>query len=351
MTGPLARAVAAQRTRLEAGDAGRWEVLSATPGERVVQGALANVLDLIGKERSFGFYHGAVAQAITQAAVAHGGSLGVADLATHETAVLTPLALTLRGGTLHVQPPMSQGVLLLMALQVLDRLDPSPGPAAEHAAIEATLSAFVHRDRVAEGANLMALSLTLDEARASRRSGPRAYLHTAGVAAADARGMVVSSLVSVFDDFGSGVFVPEGGFVLNNRAGGFTDGPNAPGPGRRPVHTLAPALLERPSGPLALATPGADGQVQVLVQILRGLLSDDIGIAELIDRPRWRSENGRLLIERDHPQAAVLAAMGHDLVPLPEGDMRFGGVVAAGLDGGMPFAGADWRRDTWAVVT
>jgi hypothetical protein len=93
------------------------------------------------------------------------------------------------------------------------------------------------------------------------------------------------------------------------------------------------------------------GQVQVLLQIIRGLFANDAGLAELLDRPRWRSENGRLLIERDHPEAAALAGIGHDLVPLPEGDMRFGGVVAAGLDRGVPIAGADWRRETWAAVT
>lgn len=352
MTGTIAEAVAAQRVRLEAGGAGRWEMLSAAPGERVVQGALANVLDLIGKELGFGFYHGAVAEAIAAAAARHGGSLSTADLAGHETPVLAPLTLSLQGGTLHVQPPMSQGVLLLMALRTLQGLGPVANrSSAEHAAIEATLSAFAYRDRAGEGARLLDLPLPVDMERASRRGGPRAYLHTAGVAAADARGMVVSSLVSVFDDFGSAVFVPEGGFVLNNRAAGFTEGPNSPGPGRRPVHTLAPALLERPSGPLALATPGADGQVQVLLQVIRGLFEDEVGLAELLDRSRWRSENGRLLIERDHPEAVALAGMGHDLLSLPEGDMRFGGVVAAGLDRGMPIAGADWRRDTWAAVT
>lgn len=353
MTPALARSVAAQRARLEAGGAGRWEVVRAAPGDRVVQGALAHTLDLIGKERGHGFYRGAVAQAIAAAVAAQGGTLAAGDLAAHETPVLAPLTLALPGATLHVQPPMTQGVLLAMALQALDRLRPGPGAAFEHAAVEATLSAFAHRDRVAEGAGLLALPLEVDMARASGRGGPRAYLHTAGVAAADAAGMVVSSLVSVFDEFGAAVFVPEGGFVLNNRAAGFTGGPNAPAPGRRPVHTLAPALLELPAGPLALATPGADGQVQVLLQLLGGLLFGQAkpDLAALIDRPRWRSESGRLLIDSAHPHAGALAARGHDLVRLPGGDMRFGAVVAAGLAEGVPFAGADWRRTTWASVT
>ena len=351
MTDVLKRAVEAQRARLEAGGASRWEVLSAAPGDRLVQGALANVLDLIGKEHRFGFYHGSVAEAVAKAAGDHNGRLSTKDLAAHETPVLPSLPLSLHGATVHVQPPMSQGVLLLMALRAVEGLGPLAHPAAEHAEIEATLSAFAYRDRAAEGAKLIDLELQVNMARASNRIGPRPYLHTAGVATADARGMVVSSLISVFDEFGSGVYVPEGGFVLNNRAGGFTDGFNASGPGRRPVHTLAPALLDRPSGPLALATPGADGQVQVLLQIVRGILADQTGLAELLDRPRWRSESGRLLIERDHPQAAALQRMGHELEPLQEGDMRFGGVVAAGLELDVPIAGSDWRRETWAAVT
>src|SRR6185295_344565 len=104
----------------------------------------------------------------------------------------------------------------------------------------------------AQGEALLAHSLAIDFNKASHRGGPRAYLHTAGVAAADAQGDVVSSLVSVFDDFGSCVFVPELGITLNNRAGGFTTGANSAAPGKRPVHTLAPALLTTPQGVLAL---------------------------------------------------------------------------------------------------
>src|SRR3712207_8643761 len=57
----------------------------------------------------------------------------------------------------------------------------------------------------------------VDPERAARRGGPRAYSHTTSVCTADADGTVVSMLISVFDDFGSAVLVPEGGFVLNDR--------------------------------------------------------------------------------------------------------------------------------------
>jgi gamma-glutamyltranspeptidase/glutathione hydrolase len=197
---------------------------------------------------------------------------------------------------------------------------------------------------------LLKEALPVDLDRAGRRGGPRAYLHTAGVAVADRYGTVVSSLVSVFDDFGSGVFVPEGGFILNNRAGGFTRAPNEAAPGKRPVHTLAPILVETPRGPLALATPGADGQIQTLLQVLGRAFDEGLDLASAIACPRWRSESGKLLIEADHSGAEDLRALGHEVEPLEAGHMKFGAVVCAGYLDEAPVAVADWRREAWAAV-
>jgi gamma-glutamyltranspeptidase/glutathione hydrolase len=161
---------------------------------------------------------------------------------------------------------------------------------------------------------------------------------------------VVSSLVSVFDDFGSCVFVPQLGITLNNRAGGFTAGANAPGPGKRPVHTLAPCMLATPRGMLALATPGADGQVQTLLQVLKGLQIEALDLATAIARPRWRSEDGGLLIEQSHSELESLLALGHRITRCADGDARFGAVVSAGYLDAEPIAAADWRRETSAGV-
>jgi gamma-glutamyltranspeptidase/glutathione hydrolase len=156
--------------------------------------------------------------------------------------------------------------------------------------------------------------------------------------------------VSVFDDFGSAVFVPEGGFTLTNRAGGFTGGANAFAPGKRPVHTLAPALLETPEGAVALSTPGADGQVQTLLQVILDWAVAGRDLGEAVDASRWRSEDGKLLVEAGHPAHDDLASRGHEVVELPAGDVRFGAVTAAGVQDGAPWALPDWRRITWAGV-
>jgi gamma-glutamyltranspeptidase/glutathione hydrolase len=249
----------------------------------------------------------------------------------------------------HVQPPSSQGVLLAMALRWLHGNGLDRAMLDEHTAIELLGAVFEHRAAAGSGGDLLAIELDVDRQQASGRSGARAYLHTAGVAVADRDGLVVSSLVSVFDDFGSGVFVPELGITLNNRADGFTVAPNDAGPGRRPVHTLAPVVVEAPDRTLALATPGADGQVQTLLQVLLADLSDDTDLPTAIARPRWRSQDGALLIEEGHGAAAELAARGHDVQQRSDGDDLFGSVVAAASSGdGTPTATGDWRRSTWA---
>jgi gamma-glutamyltranspeptidase/glutathione hydrolase len=156
--------------------------------------------------------------------------------------------------------------------------------------------------------------------------------------------------VSLFDDFGSGTFVPEGGFVLNNRAAGFTDPPNHYRPGARPVHTLSPILVERAGAATALATPGADGQVQTLLQVLVGTTLGGLDLPAALARPRWRSEEGRLLAETSLGSADRLASLGHDVHVLPNGADQFGAVVAAGIEDGIPFAVSDHRREAWAGV-
>jgi gamma-glutamyltranspeptidase/glutathione hydrolase len=288
---------------------------------------------------------------------ADGGRLAPDDLAAHRTLVADPVSVPWQDGTMHVQPPSSQGVLLALALDAVQRRLPAEvtalleGPAREHVLVEVTQAAFASRDRCADPAAVLASEVVVDPDRASRRGGPRAYLHTAGVAAVDAEGMVVSSLVSVFDDFGAGTFVPRFGFALNNRAGGFTAGANRPRPSAFPVHTLAPALHVGPGGALGLATPGADGQVQTLLQVLARRRYDGVPLAEAVSAPRWRGEDGALLVEADHPAADDLRARGHDVVPLRPGDDRFGAVVAvSAAPGGSTSAVADWRRRTTAAA-
>ncbi|WP_353987369.1 gamma-glutamyltransferase [Ruicaihuangia caeni] len=341
----LHRSAQDQRRRLERFGGGDWGLLHLEPGDLWRQPELASLIEAIGKEGSTAFYQGSAARAVAESVSAHGGSLDETDLARHSIDVTPPVTTAWRGGRLAVQPPNSQGVLLAMAARWFEQRGVVPDEALDHLLVEVTEAVFAHRDNAGRGSALFDETLEVDETTAARRGGPRAYLHTAGVAVVDSDGYAVSSLVSVFDDFGSAVFVPELGISLNNRAAGFTQGSNAPRPNARPVHTLAPALITDATGrTTALATPGADGQVQTLLQVMCRMRFLGQSLAEAIAAPRWRSENGLLLIEAGHPRLDALTEQGHPCTVREPGDGVFGAVVAAGFDDEGPFAEADWRR-------
>lgn len=347
----MAQTVHTHASRLRANGAASWSLLSLPAGARFVQKELAALLRLFVAQGPQCFYTGDVAAHIARAVQAQGGALDEQDLADHATEVGPALSVTLGDLRVMVQPPPTQGVLLGMVLRNFSRVVAEGVVQSDHMAVELTEAAFAYRDHAGEGAALLDVSLQADPGQASRRGGPRAYLHTAGVSVTDRNGMAVSSLVSVFDDFGSCLLVPELGITLNNRAGGFTQGANAWQPGARPVHTLAPALLCSPQGKMALATPGADGQVQTLLQLIIRMLWHGEDLASAIAAPRWRSQGKSLLMEEGHPSLAGLAAMGHDVQPTAPGATCFGAVVCTGINAaGSPFAVADWRRNTWAGV-
>jgi gamma-glutamyltranspeptidase/glutathione hydrolase len=262
--------------------------------------------------------------------------------------------------TVHAQPPSSQALLALMALGELDDLASRDRGRRVHVAVEALEGAFAHRHEITSPAaerRLLEVPLGVDLKRAQRRGGPTVHSHTTALAAADVNGMVVSMVVSVFDEFGCATLVPEGGFFLNNRMHGFArdgeDG-NRAAPSTRPVHTLSPLLVETRELSFAIATPGADGQVQTLTQLLDAILVEGLTIPAALDRRRWRSTDRTLMVEAGFEPALLdaLLELGHEVSVRPAGDPAFGAAVVAGveLQHASALAVADLRREAWAAA-
>lgn len=306
------------------------------------------------------FYAGPVAAAIVAAVAREDGVMSLDDLAGHESVIREPVPVDYRGVTVLAQPPSSQAMLLTMALRRLAAEAPSDRSAtAQHRAVEAIAGAFAYRDRITQdGADreLMELAdaIPIGE-RASRADHAKGYNHTTSVTTADREGNVVSMLISVFDSFGCATWVPGGGFFLNDRLLSFArdpESPNAAAGGKRPVHTLSPAMVVDGRRIVGISTPSADGQVQALLQVLLAHLDERAEIGDACDRPRWRVVGDLLRVEEDiEPDlAAGLAALGHEVVPAPVGDSLFGSVCAseADLDSGLVSCWADPRRESWA---
>ncbi len=283
LTAAMADRLEHHRSRLERGGGADWPWLS---GHAVVrQPRLAEALGRISDEGPAGFSVGPIAAAMQHAAAREGGRLSAADLAAHRTTVAGPIRTALGESTVLMQPPTSQALLLGVALAALERREAADEAARAHDAIEAIIAAFELRDEIVctPAVDLIARGRSIDlPEHGGTRAGPGGYNHTTAVCTAGGDGLVVSMLISVFDDFGCATLVPEFGFLLNDRLLGASadpQSPNAPAAGRKPVHTLSPILVEHGDAVRALATPGADGQVQVLLQLLRATIEEGAALA------------------------------------------------------------------------
>ncbi|MEK7411533.1 MAG: gamma-glutamyltransferase, partial [Actinomycetota bacterium] len=119
------------------------------------------------------------------------------------------------------------------------------------------------------------------------RDGDTTYLCTV-----DDQRMGVSLIQSNASGFGSWLVEPNTQINLHNRGLGFSLESGHPAeltPGRRPPHTLCPAMATEEDGSLAavFGTMGGDGQTQILLQIAARLFHHGQSPAEAINAGRW----------------------------------------------------------------
>ena len=337
-------------------------------GERWANPELAGVLREIAAGGAAAFYHGRAGAAIGAAVDRAGGPLRAADLAGWSGADwVAPLRGRFRDVDVFQLPPPGQGIVVLEALGIFGALD-CPAPAdAEHAAIEALKLAFadagrhladpdhasVPVDRLLGVAHLAERRAAIDMASAGAAAAGTAS-DTVYVAAADGDGGACSFIQSLYEGFGSGIAVPGTGIVLHNRGAGFVleDGhPNRAAPGKRPYHTIIPAMLARGDDFFGcLGVVGGSMQPQGQMQVLRHLLDDGMEPQAALDAPRVRVLGGhRVGIERDYDRglADALADRGHEVSLLP-GSLA-GGAQLILRDGDRLCGASDPRKDGCAL--
>jgi gamma-glutamyltranspeptidase/glutathione hydrolase len=320
------------------------------------------------------------------------------DLATHASTWDNPIATDYRGHRIWQCPPNGQGLVALLALDILEgfdlhAMDPL-GPQRLHLVTEALRLAFAdgraflgdpRRAPVPVEALLSKEYAAtrrgaIDRARALRdvsHGTPLGRSDTVYLCAVDAAGNACSFINSIFASFGSGLVPGAGdtdagwGFCLQNRGASFVlepDHPDVLAPGKRPYHTIIPGMITRTDGRLygPFGVMGGFMQPQGHVQVVSALLDDGATPQAALDRPRvcvqalacpavW-PEEGRavqLNLEQGIPPETVaeLAAMGHRVV----GDVRDGArllfgrgqVIRRAPDGSLE-GGSDPRGDGYA---
>lgn len=312
----------------------------ATPAEGALRTApaLAGTLAQLAKAGLEDFYRGDVAREIAADLARIESPVTRDDLARYHAISRKPLSLKLQGRTLHNAPPPTQGLASLIILGLFERLGVAAdgGFAHVHALVEATKRAFAARDRVCvDFARLREdpaefLTPAFLEREAARIDGARAAAFplqdsagdTVWMGAVDASGLAVSYIQSIFWEYGSGCFLPATGVLMQNRGAAFSLDPaavNALAPGRRPFHTLNPAMAVYDDGAvMPYGSMGGDGQPQFQAQVFTRI-EHGASLAAAIDAPRfllgktWGAESASLKLEGrfDPSLAKALERAGH----------------------------------------
>ena len=167
---------------------------------------------------------------------------------------------------------------------------------------------------------------------------------TTAFSVADQEGNVVSAIQSLFRHFGSRVYVPDCGIMLNSRASGFsTAGPNAVEPRKRPLHTLSSLILERGDGShVAMGTSGGDYRPLQHVQFVADVADFGMTLEQAVAHPRFVWSEGRDLIVEEGYQAPDSPRYDVQMVP---GQGRTGVCHGVEVRGRVRKAVCDLRGD------
>lgn len=347
-------------------------------GDVLRQPVLAETLRGLCDEELASFYSGALAADIAEDLVALGSPVSASDLAAHVAYRPEPLTVRLKGAQLWNSAPPTQGAASLLILALFDRLAAGAVDGFDHVhgLVEATKQAFLLRDKhmgdpvfdgfdwqalLDDAAALDVMAARIDPARALPWPQPPQWGDTCWFGAADSEGRVVSAIQSTYFEFGSGLVLPKTGITWQNRGSSFRlaeGGWNALKPGRKPFHTLNPALAKFDDGRvMAYGTMGGEGQPQTQAALFSRYARFGVDLQEAISAPRWllgrtwgdqsttlKLEDGFApelyaaleaaghAVERVGP---LTATMGHAGAIVRHADGRFDGATDPRSDGGV----------------
>lgn len=356
------------------------------------------------------FYKGDPARAVGGFFADHDGLVTYEDMASYNGAWMRPLHTTYDGYDVFVPDGWSQGPRLILFLNVLDQFDlcalgyNTPdyihvlsqainlGMSDSHKYVgdpdEVNIPPELYStDYAQRRAALIDMSRAFDDmppwGDPTRMLGiagdsPTAFARADIRPSADVTSSLDTSSVNVMDADGNlfsmtesdshivSPMIPGWGFGLGQRMGQFNLDPtlaNVMAPGKRPRNTNAPVLVMKDGEPfMGLSTPGADQQLQAILQVLLNVIVWDMSPEHAVDQPRFGSDNfpttgneanrtpGQLSLEDRIPAetADALRARGHDVHAWGLWNYRTGAVTVTyrDPDTGVMIAAGDVRRET-----
>jgi gamma-glutamyltranspeptidase len=358
------------------GYAGQFLVNGEAPavGSLFRQPRLAGTLERLSEAGLDDFYRGEIGAANAAALERLGSPLTLADLRAHRALETAPLQVGLRCGTVYNVPPPTQGLASLIILGVFDRLGCSEaeGYAYLHGLVESTKQAFLVRDHVVTDPAYMAedpagfladsrlaeMAGRIDPQRALPWPAPSPGGDTVWLGVIDDQGRAVSLIQSIYWEFGSGVVLSDTGVLWQNRGVSFSlseKALNVLRPGRKPFHTLNPAMARLKDGrSMVYGTMGGEGQPQTQAAVFTRHVLYGQELQAAVTAPRWllgrtwgaTSTNLKLESRFDPSVIEALERAGHDVeVVAPFTDLMGHAAAIARHPSGVLEGAVDPRGD------
>jgi len=345
------------------------------PGEVFKNPALARTLHAIAEGGPDAFYCGPIAESIVRVVQENSGLMTAEDMAAHVSTWDEPIRTDYHGATIVECPPNGQGIIALETLNILEGFDLQAmryGSAAYyHHLLEAIKLAFVDAQtyvgdpRVAhvptagllDKAYAAKRRQSIDSKRAASPAVPgRPRDGTVYLSVIDRDRSACSFINSNYMGFGSGLAAE--GVALQNRGALFSleEGhPNCIAPGKRPYHTIIPALaLKQDALWMSFGVMGGFVQPQGHVQVVCNMVDFGMNPQQALDAPRAIWDDGARVDLEDgigDGVRAALAAMGHLLMLQDDPRRYYGGgqIVAIDENSGALLGGTEPRKDGVAI--
>jgi gamma-glutamyltranspeptidase/glutathione hydrolase len=356
------------------------------PGDRLVQTNLAATLDMIAQRGPDAFYTGPIAAAVEKASNEKGGVLTARDFALYTVIETMPLTCTYRGYSIvSAPPPSSGGVTICEILNILEGYDLASAGFRSASSVrwmvEAMRRAYFDRNtRLGDPEfvhNPLGQLLSKDYAAAVRGDIDRQERVTAtGLAPAekpetthysvvDEEGNAVAVTYTINGFFGAAVVPPGTGFLLNNEMDDFTVKPGAPNlyglvqgepnaiaPGKRPLSSMSPTLVERDGRVmLVLGSPGGSRIITTVIETIMNVIDYSKSPQEAVDAPRlhhqWQPE--KIYYEQSGLSSGVveqLTGIGYELVE----QRPWGAVELIKITNRRLYGASDPRRPAGAAL-
>ncbi|PPQ67291.1 hypothetical protein CVT25_005875 [Psilocybe cyanescens] len=317
-----------------------WSSIFAPQGRLLKEGEiirrtnLSRTLKKISEEGANAFYTGSIADSIVRKARLEGGIISHSDLEHYTIKVDHALEGTYRDKKVYTSHAPTSGPVLLHMLNLIEKYEMSDRDGLNvHRLLEVIKFGFAARTKVCDPrfinstsrideistksyADTIFRNITDDRTHLPEYYNPEFDIKidhgTSHTSVVDKNGMAVALTSTVNQVFGSRVLDPETGIILNDemddfstpgRSNGFGLWPspyNYPEPGKRPLSSTVPTILEHADGSFYLAVGGSGGS-KIFSSVFQVILNLGWGldISQAIEFGRLHDQLYPLFVEAD----------------------------------------------------